>query len=74
MNQNLSGPTTPTRPADTEGHHDGACPAASAMQFRPQMYPRLTQADIDRIRAFGTRRAWRANEFVVRTGRHPPTA
>ncbi|CAG9166848.1 FAD-dependent oxidoreductase [Cupriavidus respiraculi] len=52
-------------PADAAPHGD---PSAANPPSRLQMYPQLTPAERDRVRAFGTRCSWRAGEFLVRTG------
>ncbi|MEM5384011.1 FAD-dependent oxidoreductase [Paraburkholderia phymatum] len=40
----------------------------SIEQRRPQMYPRLRDASIERIRRFGTPESWKAGETMFRTG------
>ncbi|WP_243468818.1 cyclic nucleotide-binding domain-containing protein [Paraburkholderia sp. PGU19] len=37
-------------------------------QRRPQMFPRLSKADVERTRRFGTRESWRAGETMFRAG------
>jgi len=48
--------------------HDRGARGGAIEQRRPQMFPRLDDADVERIRKFGTLESWKGGEAMFRAG------